>query len=136
MTAGRPPKYKTAKEIQKVIDRYFKECPDTIKMPTKEGVVIELPVLTITGLVYYLGFESRTAFYDYEKKEEFKYTIKRARLFIEMEYEKQLRSGNVTGAIFALKNFGWKDKQEIEQTNYNYNNMTDEDLDKRIKELE
>jgi len=22
----------------------------------------------------------------------------------------------VTGAIFALKNFGWKDKQEVEQT--------------------
>jgi hypothetical protein len=30
---------------------------------------------------------------------------------IEIEYEKQLRSGNVTGAIFALKNFGWRDTQ-------------------------
>ena len=27
-----------------------------------------------------------------------------------------LQTGNTTGAIFALKNFDWKDKQEVEQS--------------------
>jgi hypothetical protein len=31
-----------------------------------------------------------------------------------LDYEKSLRQNNCTGAIFALKNFGWKDKTEIE----------------------
>ena len=35
---------------------------------------------------------------------------------IEREYEEQLQTGNPTGAIFALKNFDWKDKAEIEHT--------------------
>jgi len=35
-------------------------------------------------------------------------------MFIENEYEKLLISNNTTGAIFALKNFGWTDKQEHE----------------------
>jgi hypothetical protein len=52
--------------------------------------------------------------YDYEKREEFSYTIKRARVFIENEYEFRLNSGNPTGAIFALKNLGWDDKTQQE----------------------
>lgn len=51
-----------------------------------------------------------------EKLKEFTHTIKRARAFMEKEYEKLLRAGNCTGAIFALKNFGWTDKQEIEHS--------------------
>ena len=33
---------------------------------------------------------------------------------MEMEYEKRLHGNNPTGAIFALKNFGWPDRQQIE----------------------
>ena len=54
--------------------------------------------------------------YDYEEKSQFSYTIKRARTFIECEYEKMLHNGQCTGAIFALKNMGWKDKTEQEIT--------------------
>jgi len=54
--------------------------------------------------------------YEYENEGEFSDTIKKARLRIENEYEKQLSWGNATGAIFALKNFGWKDKTEHEHT--------------------
>jgi len=43
-------------------------------------------------------------------------TIKNARLRIEHEYEKQLYMDKCTGAIFALKNFGWRDKVENEIT--------------------
>ena len=92
------PNYETPEELQAAISDYINS--NTGK-------------LTITGLAYHLGFESRQSFYDYEKRENFSYTIKRARLFIENEYEKLLISNNTTGAIFALKNFGWTDKQEI-----------------------
>jgi len=71
---------------------------------------------TITGLAYHLGFESRQSFYDYEEKTEFTYTIKRARLRIEMIYEERLQEQTCTGSIFALKNMGWKDKNETEYT--------------------
>ena len=47
-------------------------------------------------------------------------TIKDAKRFIESCLEDKLINGNTTpiGLIFALKNnYGWVDKQEIEQTN-------------------
>lgn len=109
--AGRPLKFKNAKALQKKINKYFENCP-TKKQIIKTGEVIEIPVPTISGLCYFLGFESRQSFYDYEDYEEFSYTIKRARLFMEKEYEQMLHSSNCTGAIFALKNFGWLDKTE------------------------
>jgi len=96
---GRPPMFESAEQLQNAITAYFETTPDRI---------------TISGLAYHLGFESRQSFYDYEVKPEFSYTIKRARLFIENEYEKLLIDGNTTGAIFALKNFGWTDKQEVD----------------------
>lgn len=33
---------------------------------------------------------------------------------VEMAYEHKLSTSNVTGAIFALKNMGWKDKSEMD----------------------
>ena len=118
---GRPPIYKDAKELQLNIDKYFNEGVDTkdVLVGRKgEQTIAKLPVPTITGLCYYLGFSSRQSFYDYEEKDEFSYTIKRARLFIEKEYEMQLQVGNTVGAIFALKNMGWMDKT---QTDLNHN---------------
>lgn len=97
---GRPPLFTFEEDCQKMIDRYFSENK------TKP---------TITGLALYMGFASRQSFYDYEKSGEFSYTIKRARLRIENKYEEALHGTSPTGAIFALKNFGWTDKQEIEQ---------------------
>lgn len=114
---GRPALFNTKEELQDKIDDYFL---NGVKIKTivvgKPPQSIEIQVPTITGLANYLGFESRQSFYDYESKSEFSYTIKRARLSIEQNYEELLQSSNPTGAIFALKNFGWKDKQEIEQS--------------------
>lgn len=31
-----------------------------------------------------------------------------------MEYEKALQGRSPTGAIFALKNFGWREKQDVD----------------------
>lgn len=114
---GRPPMFKTAEELQEKITEYFATGVKKRQVEVGKGEnkqVIEIPIPTITGLVLFCGFSDRISFYDYEKKEEFAYTIKRARTFIELEYEEQLATGS-TAAIFALKNFGWTDKTEIEQ---------------------
>ena len=101
---GRPPKYKTAEELQKKIDEYFLCCVNgEMKM-------------TITGLALYVGFCSRQSFYDLEEIEEFSYTIKRARSNVICHYESLLQGNNVAGPIFALKNLGWSDRQEIDHT--------------------
>ncbi len=101
MAGGRPRIFNTDEELQIAIQSYFDE---------NEGA------FTITGLALHLGFESRQSFYDYEKEGEFSYTIKKARLTVEAFYESKLLSNNSTGAIFALKNFGWKDKTETEHS--------------------
>ena len=115
---GRPLIFDSPESLQKAIMDYFDDPPLKKVTITKGEKIqtIEVPLITITGLAYHLGFESRQSFYDYENRPDFSYTIKRARLFIENEYESQLQIGNTTGAIFALKNFGWSDKQEIDHT--------------------
>lgn len=132
--SGRPPMYSNPKDLENKIDEYFKSGLKKRKIVVGSGKtsrVVEIEVPTITGLAYYLGFESRQSFYDYEEKKEFTYIVRRSRLFIESEYEEQLQYGNVTGAIFALKNMGWK--EQIETKNINYNS---EPLDpKKIKEI-
>lgn len=97
-------KYKTDKELKKAIEEYFKNVNDLDENPT------------ITGLAYHLGFESRQSFYHYEQYEDHLYTMKRARLKIESLYENRLFGTTPTGAIFALKNLGWDDKQQIDNT--------------------
>jgi hypothetical protein len=137
MSAGRPPLYETPDELQDKIDLYFQEGIETKTVvigPPNNRSTIEIEVPTITGLCYFLGFESRQSFYAYEKKPEFSYTIKKARLFIEKHYEEMLQTGNTTGAIFALKNFDWSDKQEIDQKTtfedkrLDLSKLTDEEL--------
>ena len=126
MTAGRPPKYETVEELNDKIVEYFEKIKKEKDSPT------------ITGLVLHCGFCDRASFYDYEKKPEFTHTIKKARTTLEMVYEKYLLKGNNTaGAIFALKNFGWTDKQQIEHTDgQSLHDATTEELEQRLKDLE
>ena len=100
---GRPLKFKNEKELQRKIDAWLKVCKKE-KRP-----------LTITGLALALG-TGRNVLIDYENREEFSNTIKRAKLLCENYAEESLFLGkNVAGAIFNLKNnYGWKEKQEIE----------------------
>lgn len=128
MAGGAPPIFNSNEDLQSAIDEYF-DNPPRKPLVTKEGDTIELPFLSITGLCLALGFSSRQSFYDYEKNEKFSYTIKKARMLIENEYEFQLQKGNTTGAIFALKNFGWKDKTEVDS------NITVNPIAEVIKEI-
>ena len=118
LKVGRPPIYNTMEELEQAIDLYFSDPPSKAHY-TKDGDRFEIPHITITGLCIALGFESRQSFYDYEKNKDFSYIIKRARLFIENDYESALKAAQCTGAIFALKNMGWGDNQDApRETNY------------------
>lgn len=117
LTRGGQPRYLSSPdELQKAINEYFNNCPDKKYYITKTGDRIELPVPTISGLAYYLGFEDRQSMYDYEKIEGYSCILKKARLLIERKYEQMLENSSPAGAIFALKNMGWKDAQQREIT--------------------
>lgn len=111
-TGGRPPKYETVEELEAKIQEYFDSC-----QPEQFGDTVILNNPTVTGLALFLGFAQRKSLLDYKEREEFCNTIKRAISCVENAYEQRLSANNPTGAIFALKNLGWVDKQEIDQTN-------------------
>ena len=121
---GRPPKFKSAEELERKIDEYFKDCdgtpillPDGAPLKDKAGEVIlaKRHPPTVTGLALALGFKSRQSLLDYGGKERFADTIARAKLRIEAYAEERLydRDGQ-RGAEFNLKyNFRWaEDRQQ------------------------
>jgi hypothetical protein len=110
---GRPALFNSSKELQLKIDEYFENGAHKRQYPSSNGI-IEIPIYTICGLAYYLGFSSRQSLFDYENRIEFSDSIKKARLRIEMSYEETLQDKAPTGAIFALKNMGWSDRSEID----------------------
>jgi len=129
MEAGRPKKYKSAKAMQREIDKYFKDCeghplmvtdPDTGEekpMLDKYGnpIILDAKPLTVTGLALALGFSGRQSLLNYSKDSEFFDTITRAKARIEEYTEMRLfDKDGVNGAKFSLaNNFGWSEKQEI-----------------------
>jgi len=100
---GRPPKYKTAKEMQVLIDKYFDR-------QDKEG-----RPYTVTGLALALDM-SRQDLVNYQNKDEFFDTIKKAKQKVQEYNEEILINGkNVAGVIFNMKNnFGYTDTQTID----------------------
>ena len=123
MPAGRPPKYKTAEQLQAKIDEYFKEKVKNEPLLDQEGnpmrdrqgrLVYDIKPPTVAGLALYLGFCDRKSLYEYKEKPEFTHTIKACVTKIEEYAEIQLTQGNSTGAIFWLKNHRWKDKTTTE----------------------
>jgi hypothetical protein len=134
--AGRPWKYKTAKEMQEIIDEYFKECDGklyTIKdvetgeekaVLDKYGnpVIVGQKPYTITGLALALGLNSRQALLNYQGREEFNDTVTRAKAKVEEYAESRLfDKDGANGAKFSLANNfrDWRDKQDVELTGRN-----------------
>lgn len=99
--AGQPLKFKTPEELEEKINTYFE------KTPQKEW--------TITGLAIALD-TNRQTLVNYEKKDKYFDTIKKAKTLVEHSYELDLKKYGRSGTIFALKNFDWKDKQEQDLT--------------------
>jgi hypothetical protein len=113
---GRPPKFNSPEEMEKMGMGFIEECKKTDKPITITGICIRLDT-------------TRQTLMDYERKNEFADTVKRLKLHAENYAEETLYNKNgraVVGAIFALKNFGWSDKMEFESS-YKPSIMTEEE---------
>lgn len=94
---GRPSLYNSREKLEKLIEEYFKEDKEP----------------TLAGLAYYLGM-SRDTLNQYSKKQKYSDVIKKAKDYVMSVYERRLLYSNKpVGVIFALKNMGWKDRQDI-----------------------
>lgn len=101
---GRPRKLQSPEQLDELVDKYVDMC----------GLSDPPVAITLTGLILSLGLSSRESFDEYLKYDGFSDSVKRAKLIIEHEYEKRLNGGaNAAAPIFALKNFGWSDKQTV-----------------------
>ncbi len=120
------PSFKSARYLAAKIDTYFKHIDDEHRpaanlekdsakklLPKKSAGIHGPQPATIAGLAFFLGFNSRQAFDDYETNGKFSSVLKRGRLQIEAVYEKKLHNHqSAAGAIFALKSMGWNEKPE------------------------
>lgn len=102
---GRPLKFESVEQLEDKISIYLDDCMEK-KRP-----------LTVTGLALALD-TTRETLLDYEEKDEFSYTVKRAKLIIQNYVEEYLFNGkNVAGAIFNLvNNYGWTNKSQTDVT--------------------
>lgn len=136
-SGGRPLKFKTVKELQKKIESYFLSCwtkkLDQFGNPVKdketgEQIMVQFKPYTITGLAVALD-TYRDVLIDYEDRDKYSNTIKKAKEMCHQYAEEQLYIGkNPTGAIFNLKNnYGWRDERKIQ-----FDKEPDEEELKRI----
>ncbi len=132
---GRPPinDRDDIEAIQKKIDAYFEKCKMSEERPT------------FTGLALALGYCDRSTLWKTATAgNPISQPVKRAMLMIEQKYELMLGSPACTGSIFALKNRGWVDKQDIAMTGNlsvkrDYSKLTDaqlEELEKLTKKID
>lgn len=117
---GRPKIYENPEDLEKKCEEYFVWCIDN-----KVN-------LTITGLGLFLGFSSRNTIDEYAQRKEFSSIIKRAKFVVENSYEQSLDTFKYGGAVFALKNMGWKDQQE-QTINQTITNVTPQVIDTGVK---
>lgn len=97
---GRPPLWKDPADLKALVDSYF----ESTDRPT------------LSGLAVFLGTDRHTI-YNYKEKDNFFHIIKEATDKVSAAYEERLiYENNPTGVIFALKNMGWKDKTEVDQS--------------------
>ena len=154
--AGRPWIYKSAAEMQIVIDQYFKECEGKVlTIPDKETgeeitvydkygqpVIVGAKPPTMTGLALALNLNSRQALINYQGREEFNDTVTRAKARIEEYVETRLfDKDGANGAKFSLANNfkDWREKTEVESKNLNLNSdvsdLTDEQLAEELAKM-
>ena len=102
---ARPRKIESPEMMDALVDAYVWECRNNHEP------------LTLSGMILALGLFERNSLDKYATySEDFAHSVKRAKLIVAHAYEINLRGNNVTGSIFALKNFGWSDRQQLEHT--------------------
>lgn len=99
---ARPLKFKTPEEFDLMVDLYQAHC------------VEQRRYMTIPGLALFLGFACKQSLYDYQQKEEFSESVKRARALIEDATVNVAMGTSGGGPIFILKNMGYTDKQTVQ----------------------
>jgi hypothetical protein len=141
MAGGRPPMFKTAKDMQKVIDTYFDSCKgevlkdadgETVFNKYGMPVIVNSKPLTVTGLALALGFNSRQALLNYNERPEFNDTVTRAKAMVEEYAESRLfDKDGANGAKFSLANNfkGWVEKVDSTIKSENTNINIDADMD-------
>lgn len=117
---GRPRKYQDPIAFSNLVEQYFIDCDNQKEIITddKGKTKTILKPYTITGLALFLDM-TREMLIQYEQLDEFKDIIKKAKLRVEKSIEERILTGQYVpvSGIFNLKNnFGWQDKQEINQT--------------------
>ena len=111
------PTFKTARKLSNKAEAYFRHIEGEFHIGTKGGKEQKIYTrdpepATFTGFALFIGFNSRQELEDYEQKGEFGCISSRSRLRIETWYEKKLHQQSPSGAVFALKNWGWNDKPD------------------------
>lgn len=136
---GRPAKWETPEQLEDLCNQYFESCWEFVrdedgnhKLNDKgqKNPVRQLKPYTVSGLAVFLG-TNRMTLLNYQEKDGFFYTIKKAKAIIEAYVEERLFQGKATGPIFNLKNNfpGWKEKFELNTVNANLNaDMAPEDV--------
>lgn len=106
MPAGRPLKleedFGTPEQVAAVVSQYFDSTPEN--------------EWTVTGLARRIGLDlDGLKLYAQGRggRGEFSSVVKEAYCKVVESYEKDLRSNKPVGSIFALKNFGWSDRQDV-----------------------
>lgn len=128
---GRPLKFQSVEELEKKIQEYFDKCQKENDIPT------------IADLAVFLDTSRRTLV-NYECREEFFHTIKKAKDKVLSIQEKMALQGKLqpTVWIFSAKNnFGYADKVEVKNQSINHNlnedvtNLTDAEIESRLEQL-
>ena len=102
---GRPKKISTPELFDSLVDDYIAQCRKN-----------DEPILLL-GMCIHLGLYGKEALAEYAGYVGFSSSVRRARAFIEHEYEKRLvTNSSAAGPIFALKNFNWSDQQQLSVT--------------------
>lgn len=106
MITGRPPKFETPEELEIKIEEFFNHCEKIEDIPDVEGLAVFLDT-------------TRKTLLDYEKKEEFSYTIKRCKDKIFYKKKQLAFKGKLNPTVFifdAKNNHEYTDKQEYDHT--------------------
>ena len=102
---GRERIFETPEELEAKVIEYFNWCVETKTEIAKNGLEL------------FIGFNSRSTWSNYMKREEYLDILNRAKKAVVYSYELDLRSFKFGGAIFALKNLdpdNYVDKVETE----------------------
>jgi hypothetical protein len=130
VAGGRPLKFQDIDEFQAKIDAYFASCFGDVIVKDKDGCVVldgdgnviremqRIKPFTITGLALALDTSRETLMEiergpsDYSRP--FVDALKRGKDKCQQFAEEFIFTGkNPAGGIFALKNYGWRDTQEV-----------------------